>query len=159
MPERPPWRHRRAPCAGDIALDLPDTQVADGSLQQPNAAAGRLAIGRVARLRASESQGMGHGVEVVTCRACERERVIAQVEVTVGTRQFQTALPHALRDLEPLAAGRPRRFRVGAGAGATGDRRRSVRPHRVSAWLREGLGCSPSRMRLTSGNRIVLRRQ
>jgi len=143
------------PCAGDIALDRPDTQEADGSLQQPNAAAGRLAIGRVARLGASESQGVGHGVKVVTRRPCERERVVAQLEVAAGTCQFETALPHALRDLQPLAAGRTRRFRVGTGAGAAGDRCRSVGPHHVSEWLREGLGCSPGRMRRTSGNRVL----
>jgi hypothetical protein len=97
------------PCAGDIALDRPDTQVADGSLQQPNAAAARLAVGRVARLGASESQGVGHGVEVVTRRACERERVVAKAEVAAGTSQFETALPHALGDLQSLAAGRTRR--------------------------------------------------
>ena len=147
------------PCAGDIAPDRPDTQVADGSLQQPNAAAGRLGIGRVARLGASESQGVGHGVKVVTRRACERERVVAQVEMAAGTSQFQTALPHALRHLPSLAAGRTRRLRVGTGAGAAGDRRRSVGAHHVSDWLREGLGCSPDRMRRTSRNRMVLRRQ
>ena len=79
--------------------------------------------------------------------------------MAVGTGQFETALPHALRDLEPLVAGRGRRFRVGAGAGAAGDRRRSVRPHEVPAWLRDGLGCSPGTHRRTSGNRMVLRRQ
>jgi hypothetical protein len=99
---------------------------------------------------------VGHGVKVVTRRACERERVVGQEEVAAGTSQFETAPPHALRDLQPLAAGR---FRIGTGAGAAGDRRRFVGPHHVSEWLREGLGCSPDRMRRTSGNRMVMRRQ
>jgi hypothetical protein len=51
---------------------------------------------------------MGHRVEVVTRRACERERVVGQGEVAAGTSQFEAALPHALRNLHCLAAGRTR---------------------------------------------------
>jgi hypothetical protein len=36
--------------------------------------------------------------------------------VAAGTSQFETAQPHALRDLQSLAAGGTRRSRVGTGA-------------------------------------------
>jgi hypothetical protein len=145
--ERDPGPRRRVtptPCAGDITLDRSDTQEADGSLQQPNAAAGLFAIGRVARLGASESQRVGHGVRVVARRACEGERMVGKLEVAPGTSQFETAPPHTLRDLQPLAAGRGRRLRIGTAPGAAGARRRSVRAHHVSVRLQEELGSSPS---------------
>jgi hypothetical protein len=95
-------------------------------------------------LGASESQRVGHGVRIVARRACEGERVVGEVDVAPGASQFETALPHALRDLQPLAAGRARRRRIGTAAGAAGARRRSVGAHHVSVWLPEELGSSPS---------------
>jgi hypothetical protein len=87
---------------------------------------------------------VGQGVTVVARRACEGERVIGEVEGAPGTSQFEAALPHALRDLQPLAAGRAHRLRIGTAAGAAGARRRSVGAHDVSVWLPEELGSSPS---------------
>jgi hypothetical protein len=140
----PCGRVRPTPCAGDLARARSDTQVADGSLQQPKAAAGRLAVGGVARLGPSESQGVGHRVKVVARRACEGERMVGEVEVAPGASQFEAALPHALRDLQPVAAGRVRRVRIGTATGAAGARRRSVGAHHGSVWLREELGSSPN---------------
>ena len=87
----------------DLAQHRSEAQVGDGSLEEPNAAAGRLVVGRVARLGASESQGVRHRVGVVTRYACERERVVGHVEVAAGASQLEAALPHALRDLQPPA--------------------------------------------------------
>ncbi len=134
-----PWgRGTARPGSGDLAQHRSDPQVGDGSLQEPNAAAGRLVVGRVARSGASESQGVGHGVGVVTRRAGERERLVGQVEAAAGASQLEAALPHPLRDLQPLAAGRMGRPRIGTGAGTAGDRRRSVGPHDASPVQRRG---------------------
>ena len=70
------WRYRPGPTCHPGSRWLAPTAERRG---------GRLAIGRVARLGASESQGVGDGVKVVTRRPCERERVVAQLEVAAGT--------------------------------------------------------------------------
>ena len=138
-----PWgRGAARPCSGDLVRHRSDAQVGDGSLQKPNAAAGRLVVGRVARLGASETQSVGHRIGVVTRRARKRQRLVGQVEVAAGASQLEAALPHALRDLQPPAAGRRGRSRTGTGAGIAGDRRRSVGPHDASPVQRRG-GTSP----------------
>jgi hypothetical protein len=121
---RGPWDLGRVrPCSGDLAQLCSDPQVGNGSLQEPNAAAGRLVVGRVARLGASEAQGVSHGVGVVTRRARERERLVVRVEVAAGASQVEAAMPYALGDLQPPAARRMRR---------------SVSPHDASPVRRRG---------------------
>jgi hypothetical protein len=84
------------PGSGDLAWLCFDAQEGDGSFQQPDAAAGGLVIGGVARLRASETEGMGHGVGVVVGRVQQRERLVGRVELVAVVSQFEAVAPHAL---------------------------------------------------------------
>jgi Transposase len=84
------------PGSGDLACLCFDAQEGDGSFQQPDAAAGGLVVGGVARLRASETEGVGHGVGVVAGRAQQRERLVGRVELVAVVCQFEAVVPHAL---------------------------------------------------------------
>jgi hypothetical protein len=126
------------PCSGDLAQPRSDPQVGDGPLEETNAEAGRLIVGWVARLGASETQGVGHRVGVVSRHARQRERLVGQAEVAAGASQLEAALPDALRYLQPPAARRMRRSRIGTGAGPTGDLRRSVGTHDAPPVRRRG---------------------
>ena len=100
-------------------------QVGDGLLEKPDAAAAGLVMRRVTRSRASETQGVGHGVDIVAGGSGERERLVGQADVAAGARacQFETALPHMLRELHLRSADRVDESRFRTGAMTAGDRR------------------------------------
>ena len=58
--------------------------------------AGGLVVGGVTRLRASETEGVGHGVGVVAGRVQQRERLLGRVELVAVVSQFEAVVPHAL---------------------------------------------------------------
>ena len=138
---------------GLLARHRSDPQVGDDSLQEPNTAAGRPVVGRMARLGESETQSVGHGVWVVTRRAGEREGLVGQVEAAAGASQLEAALPHALSDLQTRATGRMRRPRIGTGAGPAGDWRRAVGRHDASPVQRRGVTSFGSASRPNSAAR------